>query len=498
MSIMILPPGERTGCVKIPASKSQAHRLLICAALGKSDTEIICDGISQDIAATAECLSALGAGIELADGRFLVKPIERQRRLHFEQNRVSCSAPLTGASKQFVVTSARDSADNAICENAIADEERTSPSSGAYCQAFSALQCGESGSTLRFLIPVVGALGKSAVFHMKGRLPERPLAPFDDELRAHGMEIRREGDLLYCSGKLRAGAYRLPGNVSSQYISGLLMSLPFTDGDSTLEITGSIESEGYITMTEEALRLAGINFEKRGNEYMIPGGQCASLPKLLEVEGDYSNAAFFLCMGALSERGVRVLGLSADSRQGDRAVIEILSRFGAEITESRKSGADSGTGSETSKHGKATHIITVKKGKNGLHGITIDAGPIPDLIPVLSAVAAAAEGETRIINAGRLRIKESDRLRTTTEMLTNIGADITELDDGLIIKGKERLGGGIVDSANDHRIAMAAAVASCISSNPVTVKGSECIAKSYPYFWEDFEALERVRQIKGE
>lgn len=447
MSIMILPPGERTGSVKIPASKSQAHRLLICAALGKSDTEIICDGISQDIAATAACLTALGAGIELADGRFLVKPI--------------------------------------------------APSPGAVCQVFSALPCGESGSTLRFLMPVVGALGKSAVFHMKGRLPERPLAPFDDELRAHGMEIQRDGDLLYCSGKLRAGAYRIPGNVSSQYISGLLMSLPFIEDDSTLEITGSIESEGYITMTEEALRLAGIDFEKCGNEYMIPGGQCASLPKSLEVEGDYSNAAFFLCMGALSEKGVRVLGLSADSRQGDRAVIEILSRFGAEVTERAETDAnccEADTDCKVSEHGKTVRAVTVKKGKNGLHGITIDAGPIPDLIPALSAVAAAAEGETRVINAGRLRIKESDRLRSTTKMLTALGADITELDDGLLIKGKEKLRGGIVFPANDHRIAMAAAASACISENPVSVRDSECTNKSYPRFWDDFKSLALAKE----
>lgn len=421
MSSIILAPGMREGSVKIPASKSQAHRLLICAALGKEDTEIICDGVSLDIAATAKCLAALGAGIELdeAAGRFFVKPIK--------------------AADVF-----RGS--DGICE----------------------LNCGESGSTLRFLLPLVGALGKKAVFNMEGRLPERPLAPFDDELRMHGMEIRREGSLLYCSGKLKAGKYTLPGNVSSQYISGLLMALPLLSDGSELTVTGAFESEGYVHMTEEALKLAGVNFEKDGQNYVIPGGQRAKLPRITEVEGDYSNAAFFLCAGALSKRGVRVLGLAKNSVQGDRMVLDILKRFGAEIREENDA-------------------VTVRKGS--LKGIEIDAGPIPDLIPVLSTVAAVSEGETRIVNAGRLRLKESDRLKSTRQMLTALGADITELDEGLLIKGKELLCGGIAFPENDHRIAMAAAVGACISENPVTVRDCECTAKSYPRFWDDFKSL---------
>ncbi len=429
MSDIVLSAGERTGSVKIPASKSQAHRLLICAALGKESTEIICDGISKDIAATAECLRALGAGIALDEGagRFLIKPITQSGSLR----------------------SKRSAADT----------------KNAFCN----LHCGESGSTLRFLIPVAGALGRSVVFHMEGRLPERPLAPFDDELRAHGMEIKQEGSLLYCSGKLKAGEYTLPGNVSSQYISGLLMALPFLEGESTLKIAGSLESAGYVAMTEEVLHIAGINFEKTADKYRIKGGQRTELPQVTEAEGDYSNAAFFLCAGALSERGVRVCGLSEESVQGDRAVLDVLRRFGAEVTENN--GA-----------------VTVKRQR--LRGIMIDAGPIPDLIPVLSVVAAAAEGETKIINAGRLRLKESDRISSTAAMLTALGADVTELEDRLVINGKTALTGGIVDSANDHRIAMAAAVAACVSQNPVTVCGSECTAKSYPRFWDDFKSID--------
>ena len=199
------------------------------------------------------------------------------------------------------------------------------------------LHCGESGSTLRFLLPVCGALGADAVFHMEGRLPQRPLAPLDAELTAHGMALRQENDLLYCSGQLRAGDYALPGNVSSQYISGLLLALPLTAGDSRLSVTGSIESEAYITMTEDALALAGIALEKSGWRYHIPGSQRGKLPEALQVEGDFSNAAFFLCMGALSDAGLVIDGLNPASHQGDRAVLDILRAFGATVEQRESS-----------------------------------------------------------------------------------------------------------------------------------------------------------------
>ena len=408
-------PGQRSGRVKIPASKSQAHRLLICAALGQGETLIACDGLSADIAATMACLNALGADIRQAEeGRLRVRPIEK--------------VPA------------------GLCH----------------------LHCGESGSTLRFLLPVCGALGADAVFHMEGRLPQRPLAPLDAELTAHGMALRQENDLLYCSGQLRAGDYALPGNVSSQYISGLLLALPLTAGDSRLSVTGSIESEAYITMTEDALALAGIALEKSGWRYHIPGSQRGKLLEALQVEGDFSNAAFFLCMGALSDAGLVIDGLNPASHQGDRAVLDILRAFGATVEQRESS-------------------FAVCKGQ--LHGITIDAKPIPDLIPVLSVVAALAHGETKIINAGRLRLKESDRLRSTTALLTALGADIQELEEGLVIHGKESLSGGSVDSCGDHRIAMAAATAACGCTGEILLCGSQAVSKSYPRFWEDFGSL---------
>ena len=409
-----ITPGARTGRVRIPASKSQAHRLLICAALGEEKTEVVCDGISADIAATAKCLRALGAKIEEMETGFLVSPIKK-------------------------VPEGR-------CD----------------------LYCGESGSTLRFLLPIVGALGAQAVFHREGRLPQRPLAPLDGVLTAHGMTLTEDGDLLLCSGRLEAGNYEIAGNVSSQYISGLLMALPRLNADSTLTVTGRLESAAYVAMTEDALRLSKIEFLKNGSTYTILGGQKFRLPARTVVEGDWSNTAFFLCMGALSKEGVTVEGLNLQSSQGDRGVLNVLRRFGAEVTE----------------HGDA---VTVRRGT--LHGVMIDAAPIPDLIPVLSVVASVAEGETRVENAYRLRLKESDRLKSTANLLRALGGQVEEKEDGLVITGVSALHGGAVETQNDHRLAMSAATAACAATGEITVDNDSCVAKSYPRFWEDFSSL---------
>ena len=409
-----ITPGARTGRVRIPASKSQAHRLLICAALGEEKTEVVCDGISADIAATAKCLSALGAAVEETEAGFLVSPIKK-------------------------VPEGR-------CE----------------------LYCGESGSTLRFLLPIVGALGVQAAFHREGRLPQRPLAPLDSVLTAHGMTLSEDGDLLLCSGQLQAGNYEIAGNVSSQYISGLLMALPRLAGESTLTVTGTLESAAYVAMTEDALRLSGVEFSKNGASYAIPGGQRFRLPARTAVEGDWSNAAFFLCMGALAKEGVRVEGLNLKSSQGDRGVLDVLRAFGAAVSEEE-------------------NAVTVRRGT--LRGVTVDASPIPDLIPVLSVVASVAAGETRVENAYRLRLKESDRLQSTANLLRALGGRVEEKEDGLVITGVSALHGGAVETQNDHRLAMSAAVAACAAMGEVTVDNDACVAKSYPRFWEDYGSL---------
>ncbi len=383
-----------SGTISAIASKSMAHRLMICSALAKGETELVCSTTSKDMEATANCLSAMKNGLPMP--------------------------------------------------------------------------CGESGSTLRFLLPVVSALGLDREFHMEGRLPQRPLAPLDEQLKAHGVTLSRpQEDVLALSGQLTPGDFCLPGNVSSQYISGLLLALPLLDRPSTLTVTGKTESASYIEMTLSAMKTFGVLAEKKGDTYYIVPQRYQS-PGSVTVEGDWSNAAFWLCAGALGAP-VTVTGLDPQSLQGDRAICGLLSRFGAAVEQK----------------GDA---VTVSPGP--LTACDIDASAIPDLVPALAVVAAAARGTTRIFNAGRLRLKESDRLETVAGMLAALGGKVEQTKDGLLVTGTA-LSGGTVDSCNDHRIAMAAAVASTLCS--VTVTGAEAVNKSYPHFWEDMEKMQNAK-----
>ena len=379
----------------------------------------------------------------------------------------------SAAHRLYIYAALADAPTEISCQGTSKDIEATKACLAAMKNGDSLLCCGESGSTLRFLLPVVAALGLEVDFKMEGRLPDRPLAPLDAQLEAHGVTLSRPvaHDLLHVSGKLTPGDFVLPGNVSSQYISGLLFALPLLEGTSTLTVTGKVESAPYIAMTLDALKQFGVRPAIENNVYTISPTPYVS-PGTASVEGDWSNAAFWLCAGAVGQ-SMTVTGLDPESLQGDKEVFEILSRFGA----------------KTEKHGGS---YTVSPGT--LRAIDIDAAAIPDLVPVLSVVAAAAEGTTRIYNAGRLRIKESDRIKTVCAMLTNLGADVEETPDGLIIRGGKPLNGGTVDSANDHRIAMAAAVASILCEGTVTVTGAEAVAKSYPKFWEDFENMRKTKE----
>ena len=413
--IKVIAGGQRHGSVTVPSSKSQAHRALITAALSDRPCRLYFNGASNDILATAGCLGALGANIVLTEGGCIVRPISQ-------------SAP---------------------------GEKLLRP--------------GESGSTLRFLLPLAGALGVSARFILEGRLGKRPMDALTDELKAHGMSVQGDESSLICSGKLTSGVYTLPGDVSSQFVSGLLFALPLLEGDSEIRLTGAIESRAYITMTENALAKCSVRIKNDGRNYFIPGSQCYKAGDSMSVEGDWSNAAFFLCMGALSYEGVSVRGLDTVSAQGDKAVLDILKRFGANININ-------------------DDVVSVSKGS--LRPQTIDASMIPDLVPALSALCALASGRSEITNAARLRLKESDRLKTTSRMLNALGARVTETVDGLIIDGVNRLKGGRADAAGDHRIAMAAATAACGCEENVEICGAECVNKSYPAFFNDFEALE--------
>ena len=405
---VVITPTYLAGELRAIPSKSQAHRLLICAALADRPTTLECPSLNLDIQATANCLLALGAGVEYRRGAFRVTPIRQ--------------AP-----------------------------------------AGIQLNCGESGSTLRFLLPVVCALGAEGKFVLRGRLPDRPLSPLWEELERHGAVLDRPSwDTLSFSGRLRSGEYSIPGNVSSQYISGLLFGLPLLMGDSSLKPTGTLESAGYVEMTKQAQALFGIRWAgtRAGEAWKCVSDRRYVSPGNARVEGDWSGASFWLAANALSAGRIRVTGLDPASAQGDRAAAALIPR--------------------------------IRQG-----GAVIDCGDIPDLVPPLAAVAAATPGETRFVNAGRLRLKESDRLRSVSAMLNALGAKTEELPDALIIRGSDSLRGGTVDSANDHRIAMSAAVAAIACRGPVTVLGAEAVEKSYPAFWADYRRLGGMVQEVG-
>ena len=398
MIARISPRALRGKVAAIP-SKSEAHRALICAALAGAPTEIHMGERSEDIDATIRCLTAFGAKISKTDFGLYVRPI--------------------------------------------ADPP-------ASCDA----DCGESGSTLRFLLPVAAALGIDTRFHMHGRLPERPIAPLDRELIRGGCELyRSQPDILCIRGKLRPGSYELPGDVSSQYISGLLFAFPAIVGNCNLTVRGKRESVDYIEMTLQALRRFGIAVEETELGYSIDAGARYVSPGEVRIGGDWSNAAFWLCADALPGCKVEVTGLNADSAQGDRRVADVL----RELVRNES--------------------------------YTLDAADIPDLAPVLAATACARGQALRVVNAGRLRIKESDRIAAVRRALNALGGAVSETEDGLIVEPGHKLTGGEVDSCGDHRIAMMAAVASCACSGEVIIRGAEAVNKSYPGFWRDFERL---------
>lgn len=393
-------PSDMKGTIAARASKSQAHRLLICAALSGSPCTIYCDSLSEDILATADCLNALGSKISYADGKFTVIPI-------------------------------------------------TTPNQNAL------LDCRESGSTLRFMISVVAALGTNSTFKMSGKLPERPLSPLKEELEAHGIVFSRPTpDTLKVSGKLMGGDFVLDGGVSSQFVSGLLFALPLMSKQSSVTITGDIQSTDYINMTVEAIEKFGVSVSVDDNKYTSSGDYQARQEYF--VEGDWSNGAFWICAGLLSDSKITCLNLDENSPQGDKEIAEIVTHLGTE----------------------------------NLCQLIINAGNIPDLVPIICVTASSLNGGVTVIkNAGRLRIKESDRIKSTAQLINNLGGKAEETEDGLIITGVGRFKGGKADSFNDHRIAMSAAIASLISDGPIELTGAEAVSKSYPAFWDDFKML---------
>ena len=409
--IATISPASIGGSIPAIASKSDAHRLLILAALAKGETRLRMEQRSEDIDATIACLRALGAGIELAPDGVLVRGIER------------------------------------VNENPLLD-------------------CGESGSTFRFLLPVACALCKTARFTGHGRLPERPIGELMHVLQAHGVTFTAERLPFATGGRLTGGSFSVPGNVSSQYLTGLLLALPLLQQDSTILLTTRLESAAYVDLTLHALKRFGMRVDLSSMQYAIPGGQRIHSPGELRVDGDWSNASFFLAAGALGN-SVTVTGLNFDSPQGDKAILSFLERFGASV---------SATGDG----------VTVSPAR--LSGCRIDVNETPDLLPILAVLGAVAAGETRLINASRLRLKESDRLTSAAAMIRALGGRADELPYALVITGGS-LAGGTVEICRDHRIAMSAAIASIRCRGNVRILGAEAVNKSYPAFYHNFSRL---------
>ena len=390
-----ITPSRLSGKITVPASKSISHRALICAALAKGRSEIKNLLDCADTKATINILNAFGAKITKEGDITVVEGIQTPS------------------------------------ETAIAD-------------------CFESGSTLRFLIPVAAALGCEAEFHGRAKLPERPITPYFTELTKNGIIFKIKTMPYQISGRLQAGDFSLAGDISSQFISGLLFALPLLNGDSRIIITSPLQSKPYVDITIAELNKFGVEIKETEYGYFVKGDQSYT-PQNTVIEADMSQAAFFVVANALGSE-IEIEGLNMNSLQGDKAIIDIV------------------------------------KNANG-NAFDVDASQIPDLVPILTVLAAFSKGTSHITNCGRLRLKECDRLAVTAAELNKLGAKVTENSDSLVIEGVDKIHGGICDSHVDHRIPMSLAIASTRSTEPVTINGAECVSKSYPNFFEDFISL---------
>lgn len=383
-------PGKLTGTLRAVSSKSVAHRMLICAAFSDKITELECPDTNQDIEATAGCLQALGAGIVRTDNGYRINPII-------------------------------DLPDRAV------------------------LDCKESGSTLRFMLPVVCALGIPSTIHMAGRLPNRPLSPLWEELERMGAKLARPTETtISVAGQLQPGEFTISGSVSSQFVTGLLLAAALIPGSSHITITGKLQSKPYIDITRQVLSAFGISHENN----VVNGCRPFRSPGQICVEGDWSNAAFFLVANKLGS-SINLTHLNSDSVQGDRAIAEILQLCGKRPV--------------------------------------ISAGDIPDLVPIMAVLFGANNG-AEFTEISRLRLKESDRVESVSRMMEAFGIDVCSTEHILqVTSGKFH--SCTIDAAGDHRIAMASAIGATIADGPVTILGAECVAKSYPTFWQEFKRL---------
>ena len=413
-------PGKLNGTIEIPPSKSYSHRAVIAAALAENGKKSKIDNLkfSVDITTTTDIMENWGAEIE----------------------RFESALEIIG-------------------------------NGGKVAPRDKYVQCNESGSTIRFLIPVGITSENELVFDGKGKLVDRPLDSYYKIFKEQGLKYETIGGKLplTVNGKLKSGNYEIDGNISSQFITGLLYALPLLEGDSKLIINKNLESKGYVDLTLEILKLAGIEIVNNDYKSFDIRGNQTYKPFNYTVEGDYSQVAFWIVAGIISanrDNEVKCLHVNKNSLQGDREIIEIVTRMGANLE-------------------IFDDYVIVKPSKT--KGTVIDISQCPDIGPVLTVLAALSEGETRIINGERLRIKESDRITSIKTELNKLGGNVSEEGDSLIIQGVEGFRGGVtVNAWNDHRIAMSLAVASTRCEKEIILEEAESVRKSYPHFWDDF------------
>ncbi len=409
------------GEIAIPPSKSISHRAIIAAGLSESPCKVHTALDADDIEATLDCLLALG--------------VESQVEKSSKAN-MALDIALEGC--------------------------------GARWNNESILKSRESGSTLRFMIPVAMVTEGKRTFEGSGRLVERPITPYIDMFDQTGLAYEYSGRLpLQVDGVLENGTYTIPGDISSQFITGLIMALPVIDGDSSVEIEGELESASYVDLTLDVLEAFGVKVEKTQSGFSIKGNQKYKACDY-EVEGDFSQAGFFIAAGLLGDEPLVLKNLSKDSKQGDKAMIEIARSMGGVI------------------EWQGDDLVVYP---SELKGAVIDLKDCPDLGPAVSVLGALAKGRTTVINAERLRIKESDRLAAMTSELKKLGAHINETPDGLIIDGVKTLMGAKVEGWNDHRIVMALTVAGIKTFGSIRIDGAEAVKKSYPQFFSDVRLL---------
>lgn len=405
-------PSVVSGTITPPASKSMLHRSIISAAMSIGITRINNVVYSEDVLATINAFKALGVQIETSDNHLV---IESKGLGEIEDNMV--------------------------------------------------VDCNESGSTLRFLIPVLSH-SKKLYFKGKSGLLKRPMTIYEELFRNQELEYKKDELYISTKGKIKPGNFKIRGDISSQFISGLMFILPTLDGDSSIEIIGDLESSNYVDLTISVLKKFSIIISFSKNRFLIKGNQTYKSTEI-DAEIDFSQLAFFAVLGTINNT-ITVNGINWDSLQPDKSIFDIIETMGGNIHKGLNQAVFS-------------HSNT--------HGIPINVGQFPDLAPILGVLGASSSQKTEILNAKRLIIKESNRLLTTYNMLKNFGVNVTMGEDFLEIYGGSKLTGCEVDSYNDHRIAMAASIAATVANSKVTINNAEAINKSYPNFYKDLESL---------